>query len=112
MTWEREALRNLRREVNQIIRDKVATVEVLLRADRHDGNDPEEATAMLPCVPQQGYSIEVWDGEANSPLFLEVDHVVLNAYAPERIEVWVRLDGYGLDDLERAFEAIKNREEP
>ena len=93
--------------------------EVLLRADPRDGNDPIEAEATLPMVPRKGDQIEVWDPQTGglgrdregrlyhngSPQWLDVENVVLCAYAPERVEVWVRLDSYDRDELERVMKA-------
>jgi hypothetical protein len=86
---------------------------VLLRAERHDGNDPVEAFAMLPVVPRRGDLIEVWNAEgAGGQVWLEVTDIVLCTYVPERVEVWVRMDGYDMADLERALDAVRKDEQP
>lgn len=75
-------------------------MKVLLRLDPYDGNDPIENEIELPALPREGDRIEVWD--ADYPAWLLVDGVVFTAYAPDRIEVWVRAeDTYDGEQAER-----------
>jgi hypothetical protein len=100
--------------------------DVSLMLDPQTGNDPIEATARLPIVPRKGDRIEVWDGQGDwanpdehggirrpgGSDWLVVEDVVLCSYAPERIEVWVRIEGYDLAVAERLMDAVKKGEKP
>jgi len=98
--------------------ETVTTTEVLLRAERHDGNDPIEATVHLPIVPRKGDTICIWDGTnsawspGGSESYVEIVDVVFCSWAPERIEVWVRMDGYDLSDVENALAAAGRNDQP
>jgi hypothetical protein len=48
----------------------------------------------------------------DTEVYLTVEQVIFTAYAPERIEVWVRYDTYDLDQLRRVFRAIDRKEQP
>lgn len=96
-------------------------IEVLLRADPHNGDDPVEAETKLPAIPQTGDMIAVWiDKKAedtpwimgDTEVYLTVEQVVFTTFAPERIEVWVRYDTYDLEELRRVFKAVDRNEEP
>lgn len=78
-------------------------MKVLLRLDTHDGNEPIEGEIEVGFLPRQGDQIEAWDRATNNPVWLDVEHVVFCAYAPERIEVWVALEGYDLDAAVRVL---------
>lgn len=98
----------------------------LLRVDRHDGNDPIEADVSFDIVPQKGMVIELWDkdsGFVNSrsdgtcyhsgeSIFAEVEQIVLCAYAPDRVEVWVRFDGFDLEQVERVMAVAQRGDTP
>jgi hypothetical protein len=98
-------------------------IEVLLRTDPANGDDPIEADTSLPDIPRHGDMIAVWvdqKGEEeetdwilrDTEVYLTVEQVIFTAYAPERIEVWVRYDTYDLDQLRRVFRAIDRKEQP
>jgi hypothetical protein len=96
-------------------------IEVLLRTDPHNGDDPIEADTKLPVIPHKGVMIAVWvDRQAedtpwilgDTEVYLAVEEVILCSYAPERIEVWVRYDTYDLEELKRVFKAIDRNEQP
>jgi hypothetical protein len=83
--------------------------DIVLRADRCDGNDPLEAIVTLAGIPRKGDSISVWDpapGLGGGERYLDVDHVTFSAFEEGRIEVWVKMEGYDLEDLVRAMEAV------
>lgn len=120
----------------------MSLVEVLIRAQSHDGDEPWEATASLPMVPLKGMSLEVWvqhdmvipesafdtelpeDGGpsehdrvfsayfSSQPIWLEVKDVILSTYDAGRIEVWVSSDGIDSDQMKRLIYAINRREMP
>jgi hypothetical protein len=106
--------------------DTITTYEVLLRTDPQDGNDPIEAVAHLPIIPRAGDVIETWDSQggmmqrnrqgevvpSGTEKWLEVDHVIFCSYAPERVEVWVKVDSYDLDEVKRIMEAVDKNEQP
>jgi hypothetical protein len=94
--------------------ETVTTVEVTLRADPQDGNDPYEADVRLPIVPRKGDTLSIWDPTRSmgGEVYLDVETVVLCPWAPERIEVWVSIDGYDRDDLKSAIDAAKRNEQP
>jgi hypothetical protein len=93
-------------------------IEVLVRCDPKDGNDPLEAVTYLPCVPVKGQKLCVWVDEGGGGIYgsreeyLDIEDVVLTTYAPERIEVWVTPDTYDLDEIRRIITAIQNNEQP
>lgn len=96
-------------------------IEVLLRADPHNGDDPVEAETLLPAVPHKDDMIAVWiDKKAedtpwimgDTEVYLTVEQVVFSTSAPERIEVWVRYDTYELEELRRVFKAVDRNEQP
>lgn len=117
-------------------------IEVLIRAQDHDGNDPWEATAKLPVMPVVGWQLEVWidaakkipesafdmeqpeggglcerDLVANAyftqqPIWLEVKDIILSTYDPDRIEIWVSSDGMSSEQMRRAIYAIHRNEQP
>ena len=96
-------------------------IEVLLRTDPHDGNDPIEAETKLPVIPHKGDMIAVWVDKTadetpwilgDTEVYLTVEEVIYSSYAPERIEVWVRYDTYDLEELRRVFKAIDRNEQP
>jgi hypothetical protein len=92
-----------------------STIEVSIRADRGDGNDPYEETARLALAPSIGDTLEVWiDNGVNMShsVYLEVKDIVFCTYCPERIEVWVSTDGITDEDLERTFKAIRDNDQP
>lgn len=82
-------------------------MDVWLRADPHDGNDPLDATVDLAVLPRVGDQVQVWDPEApmgGGPVYLLVEAVVHTAWAPDAAEVWVRLDqGYDAAELRRVM---------
>lgn len=100
--------------------DTITTTEVLLRLQRHDGNDPVEAVAHLPFVPRKGDMLDVWVQESdrqqyasgNRSEYLTVEQVLLCTWAPDRIEVWVTYDGYDMAEIERVFRAVEANEQP
>jgi hypothetical protein len=97
-------------------------IEVLLRTDPYNGDDPIEADTKLPAIPRNGDMIAVWvDKKAeghehwiigDTEVYLTVEQVVFTSYAPERIEVWVKYDTYDLEELKRVFKAVDRNEQP
>lgn len=89
-------------------------VQCWLRAERHDGNDPIEATVWLSTKPVVGESIEVWyEGRySGGSSWLEVEKVIHSVYAPRVLEVWVAMEGYDLDELEKVMKAADEGERP
>jgi hypothetical protein len=96
-------------------------IDVLLRTDPQNGDDPVEAETKLPVVPHKGDMISVWvDKKAedtpwilgDTEVYLIVEEVILCSYAPERIEIWVRYDTYDLEELRRVFKAVDRNEQP
>jgi len=87
-------------------------VHCWLRAERHDGNDPIEAMVWLSQRPIAGELIEVWRNEPGDMAWLEVEKVVHTVYSPRVLEVWVKMDGYDLEELERVMKAAADRETP
>lgn len=102
--------------------------EVLLRVERHDGNDPIEQSIRLPFVPRVGDMLEFWDNESGfinspterhpapnysgEPVYGEVEEVVQAVYAPERIEVWLTFEGFDLEQIERVIEKAQRDDQP
>jgi hypothetical protein len=95
--------------------------EVLLRCDPHDGNELMEAEIKVPFVPRIGDSIELWDkdggfrntnGMSGESLFPTVEMVVWCGYAPDRIEVWLRFDGFNLEQVRRVMEGTHRGDQP
>lgn len=96
----------------------MSAIDVLLRADPQDGNDPIEQEIALAQVPRQGDLIELWDADSGylntrrdgstyrsgESVYVTVKDVVWCGYAPERVEVWVTVDGFDLDQLRRIIE--------
>lgn len=81
-------------------------IEVVLRADRCDGNDPLEAVVKLAGIPREGDVISVWNpapGLGGGERYLDVDTVAFSAFEEGRVEVWVKMEGYDLDELEQAM---------
>lgn len=97
-------------------------MEVLLRVDPLDGNDPIEAVVDLPIVPREGDIIEMWDDEGGSyshagdrtgeSHFPTVDQVVLTTYAPERVEVWLKFELFDLDEVKRVMAGAQRGDTP
>ena len=96
-------------------------IEVLLRCDPHNGDDPIEAETKLPAIPDKGEMIAVWVDKTadetpwiigDTEVYLTVEEVIFSSYAPERIELWVRYDTYDLEELRRVFKAVDRNEQP
>jgi hypothetical protein len=119
-------------EINTATGLDLPLVRCWLRAERHDGNDPIEATVWMH-RPMRGEMIEVWVCDAgfrNSPCpsrpedvergfswsgeqrWLEVERVGHSVYDPVTLEVWVRADGYDVAELEQTFVAIRRGDRP
>lgn len=102
--------------------EEIKVVEVLIRADQGDGNDPFDATARLPkALIAKGVQINVWIdytktdrgfSTGGEEVFLTIKEVVLCAYAPERIEVWISTDGISDSYLKDIMEAIERDDQP
>lgn len=96
-------------------------IEVLLRTDPANGDDPIEADTNLPVIPHKGDMIAVWVDRqvedtpwilGDTEVYLTVEEVIFSSYAPERIEVWVKYETYDLEELKRVFKAIDRKEQP
>jgi hypothetical protein len=93
----------------------MSNIEVVLRADRHDGNDPLEAIVQLAGIPRKGDAVSVWDpspGLGGGERFLDIEWVVFSAFEEGRIEAWVKMDGYDLDELERVMRHANAKASP
>lgn len=97
-------------------------MQLYIRADRRDGNEPEGAIIDLPVLPRKGDQIEVWvtrPGVAagsqehlpGDPFWLDVDQIIFPSYGPV-IEVWVTTDTYDVTVLEEIFKSLARGDKP
>lgn len=117
-----------RRHAIEVERETAKKVNVLLQIDPGDGNDPIEADVWFQEVPQKGQQLEFWDkesGHLNSPtekhpapnwsgepIWAEVELVTQCVYAPERIVVSIRFEGFDLEQVRRVMERAQRDDEP
>lgn len=103
-------------------------IEVTLRVDPGDGNDPIDASLQLPAVPREGDLLQLWDiegGHLNPPtgtrphpnwsgeeVIAEVDYVVFTSYWPQVIEIWLKFDGFDLDQVIRVMTGVTQGHRP
>ncbi len=90
-------------------------MKIALCVETHDGNDPIEAEVELPCVPQVGWTIEMWDdgaadvfGYSQTDYFPVVQDVILSAYRPEYVRVYLRFDEFDVDVVKRVMDCAAN----
>lgn len=108
-----------RRPIFFTVTDATALIDVVVRLDPRDGNDPIEAEAAFREVPREGEQIEVWvkyeevgRRHLSGPHFLEVETVVWCSYWPERIEVWVRADSLDRAEVEAIMVSLHKKVTP
>lgn len=79
-------------------------MKIYLCVETFDGDDAIEAEVDLPCVPQVGWTIEMWYqggdgalGYSKTDYYPEVEDVVVSVYRPEYVRVYLRFDEFDLE---------------
>lgn len=74
-------------------------MNITLCADPKNGNDAAEVVIQLPAVPRAG--------DSSGTTILEVTDVCFEAGEDTYPRVWVRIDGYNLEDLDEAMASLR-----
>ncbi len=94
-------------------------MKMTLCVNTHDGNDSIDAQVELPCVPQIGATLAMWqDGIPSRLGYHEAEHfpivedVIMSTYWPDDIKVYLRFESFDLEEIRRVMDCAQRKVSP